>query len=225
MLRLLILTILVAGCRPSEIKPVEPEAVPMAARRLSESSARVKSVYYPDVSPGGGVHCSLYYCKPKTMILRARRFREELEIGMRPDLNWFWMRSHDPQRAYVYPDEDAMLVRDIFRPDMIARAMGVDEIDSEWKPSEGLAVAELKEGDHERRVFMDSEKIVRQEIWRDGAMVASVDVLNFNRWGDVFLPREIRIKSQEGERTVDLGDVQVNKGEMTPVPCRPTKRL
>ena len=225
MLRTLILAIaLLTGCQNT--KPLAPDEVSSATSRIKSSLDKINTVYYPSVRPGGWVSCTVYYSKRGHFLLKARnRKRDEMEIGMNADARWFWVRNHDPRFAYSYGDAESILVKDEFRPDIISSFLGVGLPDSEWSHHNGLAKATLVEGDHERVVFADSEKIVRQEIWRDGLMVGSADVTKHSSWEDAFLPRTIKITSMEGSAVVDLGMAEVNKGEMETVPSHPLKKL
>lgn len=225
MIRFLIFALFIAGCNASPIKPLESHDVFEAAGRIRSGLAGVRSLYYPDVRPLPGVRCSIYGSKPNFFLRASMWSKEELEVGMCANLMWFWMRSHDPRFAYVYEEEDAMLVADFFRPDIILSVMLAGVPEDGWTAVSDLAKATVKEGDHERTVYIDSEKVVKQEITRGGMLVGTVDVIEFNEKDAVFFPRKIRVKTPENEIVVFLGEVEVNGPLMNPKPSRRTKEL
>lgn len=223
MIRALFL-ILLAGCHAPEAptRPATVEEARTAVTRLKN----INTATWPDVRTPSG-HGLIRISKDTLLVRLGRTFRDDAEVGMNGELMWFWLRPYDPDFAYSYRNEDLPLINDILRPDIIRAALGLEAEAELWHLDNGLVVASSRGIDHERVIFMDSEKIVAQEFRRNGTLMIRIDVLEHNDKNGIFLPGRIlvRVPEENFEREIELGDVEVNTRIEKPEPSRPTKNL
>lgn len=219
--------ILFFGCSEQKIKPISKDELGLVIEKTEKQLGQIKSLYYPQIKYGTA-RGSLYWQEPNSFLMRLSRFKkEELEVGMNQEFMWFWMRSHDPKFAYKYEKKDAMLVNDIFRPDIVSSVLCTDMTDSYWHYKDGMAISNAELGDFERITFADSDRILGHEIRRKGHLIAKIEILEFNSNEGLSTPRRIRISvPDEGiDSEIQLGDVELNPSSMKPTPSKSVRSL